>query len=151
MRAYCQIISLSVSKSSSPSDKIIGTSFLCFMRSTNQWNLESSVSNNILFFGFSSQFMAWSLALFVDADSSQRTCWRAPGWGPQFWDFSPVLPTGCWRCPLWSVSTWPYGSETRSSPAPRSVWVRVRSGSVQSEKGIFYSETPFRVRVAARW
>lgn len=50
MRAYCQIIGLSVSKSSSPSDKIIGTSFLCFMRSTNQWNLESSVSNNILFF-----------------------------------------------------------------------------------------------------
>ena len=111
----------------------------------------SFISSIFVFFFLSLSLMAWSLALFVGADSSQRTCWRAPGWGPQFWGFSPVLLTGCSRCRPWSVSIWPCGSETRSSPAPRSVWVRARSASVRSGKGTFYSETPFRARAAARW
>lgn len=99
----------------------------------------------------SSGFTAWFLAQSVDADSSQQTCWHAPEWAPRFWDFSPVLLSGCWRCRPWFFSIWPCGSETRSSPAPRSVSARVRSGTAQSGKGTFYSETPSPVPAAARW
>jgi len=118
-------------------------------------SVEDRVNKCFFFFlhirDVSSEFMACSLALSVGADSSQRTCWRAPGWAPRFWDSSPALRSGCWRFRLWSVSTWPCGSETRSSPAPRSVSARARSASAQSEKGTFYSETPFQVPAAARW
>lgn len=137
-------------------DKMNRSPFLCFMGSTNEQNFFFYLS--VFFFCLcwaicvsSSGFTAWLLALSVDADSSQQTCWHAPEWAPRFWGFSPVLLSGCWRCRPWFFSIWPYGSETRSSPAPRSVSVRARSGSAQSGKGTFYSETPSPVPAAARW